>query len=81
VPSRAIGAGGAGGGQRSGGVGPPKPAGSPQGCDSGEWVTQLERCPPPATGPTRLALCVVVSNPGEAGDAGLTGGDEIIAAG
>jgi len=24
---------------------------SPQGCDSGEWVTQLERSPPPTTGP------------------------------
>ena len=32
-------------GVRSGGVGPPRPARSPQGCDSGEWVTQLERTP------------------------------------
>jgi len=30
---------------RSGGVGPPKPARGPQGCDSGEWVTQLELTP------------------------------------
>src|SRR5215813_11568918 len=32
-------------GMRSGGVGPPKPARGSQGCDSGEWVTQLERTP------------------------------------
>jgi len=37
-------------GVRSGGVGPPKPARGPQGCDSGEWVTQLERTPPSVTG-------------------------------
>ena len=37
----------AGAGERSGGVGPPKPVRRPQGGDSGEWVTQLERSPAP----------------------------------
>jgi len=41
----------AGAGVRSSGVGPPKPVRRPQGGDSGEWVTQLERTPAPADGP------------------------------
>src|SRR5262249_5653978 len=45
--ARATGRVASGGGVRSGGVGPPRPARSPQGCDSGEWVTQPERTPPP----------------------------------
>src|SRR5262249_1335761 len=36
-----------GGGVRSGGVGPPRPVRSPQACESGVWVTQHERTPPP----------------------------------
>src|SRR5262245_3736436 len=44
-------AGGGGGGGRSGGVGPPRPVRSPKGCDSGVWVTELERPRPPTTGP------------------------------
>src|SRR5215510_12285368 len=39
-----------GGGVRSGGVGPPRPARSPQGCESDERVTQHERTPPPDDG-------------------------------
>jgi hypothetical protein len=34
-------------GERSGGVGPPRPVRSPQGCDSGERVTELAAAPPP----------------------------------
>src|SRR5262249_10557522 len=34
-------------GERAGGVGPPRPARSPQGCDSGQRVTQLARSPAP----------------------------------
>src|SRR5215813_2582853 len=41
----------AGAGERSGGVGSPKPVLRPQGGDSGEWVTQLERSPTPDDGP------------------------------
>src|SRR5215472_15094136 len=51
APARATEAGGGGGGGRSGGVGPPRPVRSPKGCDSGVWVTELERPPPPTTGP------------------------------
>src|ERR1700746_3360885 len=40
-----------GGGVSSGGVGPPRPARSPQGCDSGERVTQPEGTPPPGDRP------------------------------
>src|SRR5215510_14265895 len=36
-----------GGGVSSGGVGPPRPVRSPQGCDSGERVTYHEDTPPP----------------------------------
>jgi len=32
-------------------VGPPKPVRRPEGGDSGEWVTQLERSPAPGDGP------------------------------
>jgi hypothetical protein len=32
-------------------VGPPKPVRSPEGGDSGEWVTQRERSPAPDDGP------------------------------
>src|SRR5262249_27778352 len=52
-----------GGGERSGGGGPRKPVRGPKGCDSGEWVTQRERPPPPTTGPTRLALRMFANNP------------------
>jgi len=37
----------AGVGERSGGVGPPRPVRRPEGGESGEWVTQLERSPAP----------------------------------
>ena len=37
----------AGAGERSGGVGPPRPVRRPQGGESGEWVTQLEHTPAP----------------------------------
>jgi len=40
----------AGVGVRSGGVGPPRPVRRPQGGESGEWVTQLERTPATADG-------------------------------
>jgi hypothetical protein len=43
-------------------VGPPKPVRRPEGGDSGEWVTQLERSPPPPRAPTRLALRVFVNS-------------------
>jgi len=46
---RAIGVA-AGAGERSGGVGPPKPVRIPEGGDSGEWVTGLERSPAPGDG-------------------------------
>jgi hypothetical protein len=45
-------------------VGPPKPVRCPQGGDSGEWVTQLERSPAPADGPPGLALRVFMNNLG-----------------
>jgi len=38
-------------GEGSGGVGPPRPVPRPQGGDSGEWVTQLERSPALDDGP------------------------------
>ena len=41
----------AGVGERSGGVGPPRPVRRPQGGESGERVTQLERSPAPVDGP------------------------------
>src|SRR5262245_4414573 len=41
----------AGGEVRSGGVGPPRPARSPEDCDSGERVTQPERTPAHDDGP------------------------------
>ena len=41
----------AGEGERSGGVRPPRPVRSPQGGESGERVTELERSPSPADGP------------------------------
>jgi hypothetical protein len=46
-------------GERSGGVGPPRPVRSPQGCDSGEWMTQLERSPAPDDGlrPASRSAC------------------------
>jgi len=37
----------AGAGERSGGVGPPRPVRHPQGGESGERVTELERSPAP----------------------------------
>jgi hypothetical protein len=37
---------------------------SPEGGDSGEWVTQPERSPPSTTGPDCLAFCVFVNSPG-----------------
>jgi len=48
-----------GAGERSGGVGPPKPVRSPEGGDSGEWVTQLERSPAPDDGsrPASRSAC------------------------
>src|SRR5215510_7122385 len=39
-----------GAGELSGGVGPPRPVRSPEGCGSGEWVTQLESSPAPGDG-------------------------------
>src|SRR5262245_5914926 len=47
VPHGGSGRVASGAGGRSGGVGPPRPARSPQGGESGEWVTQLERSPAP----------------------------------
>jgi len=47
---REVGRVAAGEGELSGGVGPPRPVRSPQGCDSGERVTQLESSPSPADG-------------------------------
>src|SRR5215470_18703616 len=51
VPSVPSGRVTSGVGELSGGVGPPRPVRRPKGGDSGEWVTQLESSPPPATGP------------------------------
>src|SRR5215470_4167545 len=48
--ARATGRVASGGGECSGGVGPPRPARRPQGCESGEWVTQHEHTPPPDDG-------------------------------
>ena len=45
----------AGVGVRSGGVGPPKLVRSSKGCDSSEWVTQLERSPAPDDEPRPAA--------------------------
>src|SRR5262252_558635 len=43
--------------------GPPRPARRPQGCESGVWVTELERPPPPTTGPAPpRASCFVKSS-------------------
>src|SRR5499433_2305474 len=52
-----------GGGATSGGVGPPRPARSPQGCESGERVTQHECAPPPddRTWPSRAPRVTVAS--------------------
>jgi len=48
----------AGAGERSGGVGPPRPVRRPQGGDSGERVTQLERSPAPDDGTRPAARSV-----------------------
>src|SRR5215831_9310270 len=55
----------AGGGVRSGGVGPPKPARRPQGGESGERVTQHERTPPPDDGTRPPRALMFVNDPGQ----------------
>jgi len=53
-----------GAGVRSGGVGPPRPVRRPQGGNSGEWVTQLERTPAPDDRPRPASRSVVPERPG-----------------